>query len=65
MQATKSELVQWINTNLPNVNLNKIEQLGNGSVYCQLMNLFCPNIIPAAKINLKAKTQVENILNFK
>lgn len=65
MQTKKSEIVQWINKNTQNCPLTKIEQLGSGVHYCHLMNTFCPSIIPNAKIVIKAKNQVENIINFK
>lgn len=57
----RTEIIDWIN-NLLNViiyiaqlNLNKIEQLGSGAVYCQIIDAIHPGKIPMSKVNWKAK----------
>lgn len=37
MGESRTELLQWIN-DLLQLNLTKIEQLGTGSAYCQIMD---------------------------
>jgi RP/EB family microtubule-associated protein len=38
------------------LNLTKIEQLGSGAVYCQIVDVIHPGKIPMNKINWKAKS---------
>lgn len=61
---SRGELLNWVN-DLLRINLTKIEQLGTGAVYCQLIDILYPGKIPLAKINWKAKFDYEFVVNFK
>lgn len=60
----RGEILSWVNT-LLSVNLEYIEQLGTGSVYCQILDAIYPGKIPISKVNWKAKLEYEFINNFK
>ena len=60
----RQELLKWVNANLQ-LNLEKIEDLGSGAVYCQLLDAAFGQIIPMAKVNWKAKFSYEFIENLK
>lgn len=60
---TKTDIINWINSSLPSSNITKIEQLGNGYTFCQLINLYNPNTI--TRINVKASTIADFLGNFK
>lgn len=62
--VSRKDILRWINHTLT-LDLTQIEQLGSGSVYCQLMDAFCPGSAPLQKINWKAKQEYEFINNFK
>ena len=47
------------------MNLTKIEMLGSGAVYCQLMDIIYPGHIAMNKVNWKAKLEYEFISNWK
>ncbi|CAD8125254.1 unnamed protein product [Paramecium sonneborni] len=64
MENSKSEILHWIN-NLLKTNLTKIEQLGNGVIYCKLLNMIDPTSLNSTKIVLKTKTQIDHINNLK
>jgi RP/EB family microtubule-associated protein len=37
--------------------MTKIEQLGAGSIYCQILDVIYPGKIPLSKVNWKAKLE--------
>jgi RP/EB family microtubule-associated protein len=47
------------------LNLSKIEQLGSGAVYCQVVDVVHPGKIAMSKVNWKAKSEYEFINNFR
>jgi RP/EB family microtubule-associated protein len=47
------------------LNVTKIEQLGSGSVYCQVIDVIHPGKVTMNKINWKAKHDYEFIANLK
>jgi len=47
------------------LNLTKIEQLGSGAVYCQVVDVVHPGKIVMAKVNWKAKSEYEFTNNFR
>ncbi len=70
----KGEILKWINDLLQvfftflkffKLNLTKIEALGSGSVYCQILDVIYPGKVPVSKVNWKAKLEWEFIQNFK
>lgn len=54
IEFSRSELLSWLN-DLLGANITKIEQLGTGAVYCQLLDLLYPGKVQLAKVNTKAK----------
>lgn len=64
IELSRAELLGWVNTTLK-MNLSKIEQLGAGSAYCQLLDMMYPGKVSLAKVNWKAKSEYEFINNFK
>ena len=47
------------------LNITKIEQLGSGAVYCQVIDVIHPGKIPMNKVNWKAKNDYEFIGNYR
>ena len=64
IEMSRGELLSWVNE-LLKTNLTKIEQLGTGAIYCQLIDVLYPAKIPLAKVNWKAKFDYEFVSNFK
>lgn len=62
--VSRKDILRWVNHTL-GIDLTQIEQLGSGSVYCQLLDAFCPGTAPIHKINWKARHEYEFIQNFK
>jgi len=60
----RTEILNWVNE-LLNLNINKIEQLGSGSIYCQILDVIHPGKVSLSKVNWKAKSDYEFINNFK
>lgn len=54
IDLSRGELLLWVN-DLLKTNLTKIEQLGTGAIYCQLIDILYPNKLPMSKVNWKAK----------
>ena len=50
---------------LNQLNLTKIEQLGAGSVYSQIIDIVHPGSVAMNKLNWKAKNDYEFIANLK
>jgi RP/EB family microtubule-associated protein len=61
---SRGELLSWVN-DLLKINLTKIEQLGTGAVYCQLIDILYPGKLAMSKVNWKAKFDYEFVVNFK
>ena len=64
IDLSRGELLSWVNE-LLKTNLTKIEHLGTGAIYCQLIDLLYPGKIQLAKVNWKAKYDYEFVSNFK
>ena len=47
------------------LNLTKIEQLGSGAVYCQVIDVIHPGKVSMSKVNWKARNDYEFINNLK
>jgi hypothetical protein len=61
---SRSDLLNWLNS-LSKTPLSKIEQLGAGYTYCELLELVCPGKVPLSKVHWRAKSEYEFISNFK
>ena len=57
-------IINWINDTLL-LPLTKIEELGAGNVYCQLLDAGYPDRIPIHKVKWAAKLEVDFLHNFK
>ena len=57
-------LIKWIN-NILDIKLERIEQLGAGNVYCQLLDAAHPGKVPLMKVKWAAKTYIDFLYNFK
>ena len=64
IDMSRGELLNWLN-DLLQTNLSKIEQLGTGAIYCQLIDVLYPKQLPLGKVNWKAKFDYEYVSNFK
>ncbi|KAL6759457.1 calponin homology domain-containing protein [Haematococcus lacustris] len=61
--STKSDLLGWINASL-GLQLQRLEQLANGAVLCQLLDAYLGNV-PMHKVNFFAREDYETITNWK
>ena len=52
--VSKNELLKWINDTLK-LDVGFIEDLGSGSVYCQLIDAYCKGVIAMNKVSWRAK----------
>lgn len=52
--VSKNEILKWVNQ-LLKLNIEKIENLGTGAVYCQIADIIYPNDVAMSKVNWKAK----------
>ncbi|VEU20703.1 DEKNAAC101581 [Brettanomyces naardenensis] len=62
--ASRSELLEWINSEF-GANYTKIEQCGNGAVYCQIFDSVHPGKILMSKVNLQPKKEFQILSNYK
>jgi RP/EB family microtubule-associated protein len=60
---SRHDLLAWVN-NLLQLNYTKIEQLGTGAAYCQIVDSIYRNV-PLSKVKFNAKAEHEYIENFK
>lgn len=60
----RKELTNWIRQNFEPA-FQKVEDLANGVVYCQILNTIYPGAIQMSKVKMTAKTEVDFIHNFK
>ncbi|KAJ1985541.1 microtubule integrity protein mal3 [Dimargaris cristalligena] len=63
MAESRQELLGWVNQMLQ-LNFTKIEQLGSGAAYCQVMDSIYGNI-PLSKVKFNSKGDYESIQNYK
>jgi RP/EB family microtubule-associated protein len=56
--------LDWVNS-LLSVDLTKIEQLGAGNVYCQILDAAYPEKVPLNKVKWNAFLEVDFLHNFK
>jgi len=60
----KGEILDWINKTF-NLSVAKIEQLGTGAVYCQILDSIHTGKVNMSRVNFKAKLEWEFVNNFK
>ena len=60
----RTEIIEWVN-NILLTNLTKIEQLGAGHIYCQLMDAAYPDKVPLSKVKWQAYLETDFLHNFK
>ncbi|KAJ1928893.1 microtubule integrity protein mal3 [Tieghemiomyces parasiticus] len=63
MAESRQELLGWVNQMLQ-LSYTKIEQLGTGAAYCQIMDTIYGNL-PLSKVRFNAKQDYEYIQNYK
>lgn len=51
--TSRNEIIEWIN-DLLITHLTKIEQLGSGNIYCQLLDAAFPEKVPLSKVKWQA-----------
>ena len=62
--VSKNELLKWVNETLQ-LDIHYIEDLGAGSVYCQLIDAYHKQTVPMHKVNWKAKFEYQFVNNLK
>ncbi|KRX01887.1 Calponin homology domain [Pseudocohnilembus persalinus] len=62
--VSKGEIFNWVNS-LLKINVNKIEQLGTGAVYCQIIDSMYPGAVKMSRVNWKARNEWDFIINLK
>ena len=62
--TTKTEIIAFIQNEL-GVKVERIEQLGNGIVYCKLFEKLYPGSINLKKLKLNPKVDYDNLHNLK
>ncbi|KAG7753659.1 hypothetical protein KL947_005191 [Ogataea haglerorum] len=61
--ASRSELLEWINTTYQ-LKYTKIEQCGNGAVYCQIFDSIFGDL-PMGKVNFNPTSDYQTLTNYK
>ncbi|KAH3671255.1 hypothetical protein OGAPHI_000478 [Ogataea philodendri] len=61
--ASRSELLEWINTTYQ-LNYTKIEQCGNGALYCQVFDSIFGDL-PMGKVNFNPTSDYQTLTNYK
>lgn len=62
--VSKNDLLKWVNDTIQ-LDITFIEDLGAGSIYCQLLDAYYKQAVPMAKVNWKAKFEYEFMGNLK
>ncbi|ORX93812.1 EB1 domain protein [Basidiobolus meristosporus CBS 931.73] len=63
MGESRAALLAWVN-DLLQLNYTKIEQLGTGAAYCQILDSIYGDV-PLSKVKFEAKQEYEYLSNFK
>lgn len=61
--SSRQELIQWVN-DLLLLNYTKVEQLGAGAAYAQIIDSVYGNV-PMTKLNFAARQEYEYLVNYK
>lgn len=62
--TSRGQILEWIN-DLLITHVTKIEQLGSGNIYCQILDAAYPDRIPLSKVKWGAYLEVDFLHNFK
>ncbi|KAL0213139.1 hypothetical protein RCL1_006765 [Eukaryota sp. TZLM3-RCL] len=62
--VSKKTILEWINSFF-SLSVQKIEHLGDGVVYCHILDCLYPGVLTLSKLNFNARTEVDNIKNLK
>jgi hypothetical protein len=56
-EEDKLYLVNWINGIVKSkyIQISSLDQLSNGVVFCELLNVLCPGKVPQSKVFIKPK----------
>ena len=60
----RHEIINWIN-DLLHITITKIEQLGSGNIYCQLLDAAYPSKVSLTKVKWNASLEIDYLYNFK
>jgi len=60
----KKVLIDWIN-NFLEINIEKVEQMANGAIYCNLWDALHPGTIPMSRVDFTAKFDYDYAKNWK
>jgi len=61
---SRHDMLAWVNGCLQS-QIGKIEEMGTGAAYCQLMDILFPGAIPLKRVKYNSKTETDAINNFK
>jgi RP/EB family microtubule-associated protein len=62
--SSRADIIAWLNK-LLSTKINKIEELGAGNVYCQLLDAAYPDKVPLQKVKWNAYLEIDFLHNFK
>lgn len=66
MIPSKTHIINWLKGMFPDLSLHtKIEDFGNGVIYCRIINHYYPGTLPSAKILMSPKNEYEFLNNLK
>ena len=60
----KNILIDWVN-NFLEINIDKVEQMANGAIYCNLWDALHPGSIPMSRVDLTVKHEYDYTKNWK
>ncbi|KAI3386019.1 hypothetical protein SNEBB_005875 [Seison nebaliae] len=61
---SRNEMMNWVNSELMS-NFMKIEEMGAGTAYCQLIDILFPGIVPMKRVKWNPRSEHEYLHNFK
>merc|ERR1712080_218220 len=61
---SRHDMLAWVNGSLQS-QIGKIEEMGTGAAYCQLMDILFPGTIPLKRVKYNSKQETDAINNFK
>jgi len=61
---SRHDMLAWVNGCLQS-QIGKIEEMGTGAAYCQLMDILFPGTIPLKRVKYNSKQETDAINNFK